>query len=331
MTLAGLLAVIALILGNDAMAVLEAIGAVGWGLLGVVMVRATIIAFAGAGWRQLVVPLSPGRPRVFLFIRWIREAINVLLPVASVGGDLVGGRILTFWGVPGGLAGASILVDLLLQACAQVLFTLAGFALLLAGNRGGDIATWVIVGLIAAAAGLGGFYIAQRFGLFDFFERLMLKAAARWPKASFGGELRLHQNIQAIYADRKAIIEAFLLHAIAWFIGTAEIWIALTCMGADPTIAESLVLESLGQAVRGAVFPVPGALGVQEGGFLLLGQLYGLSPEIALALSLVKRVPDVVLGVPGLVAWHILESRRVMGRQTPSPAAPPQPFLPPTE
>jgi hypothetical protein len=60
-------------------------------------------------------------------------------------------------------------------------------------------------------------------------------------------------------------------------------------------------------AVRGAAFAVPGALGAQEGGLIVLCAMFGIPPEAALALSLVKRIPDVVLGVPGLLAWQAME------------------------
>ena len=65
------------------------------------------------------------------------------------------------------------------------------------------------------------------------------------------------------------------------------------------------MLESLGQAVRAGAFAVPGALGVQEGGYVMLGRVVGLGPETALALSLAKRVRELVLGIPGLIAWQL--------------------------
>jgi uncharacterized membrane protein YbhN (UPF0104 family) len=68
-----------------------------------------------------------------------------------------------------------------------------------------------------------------------------------------------------------------------------------------------MLLESLGQAIRGAAFAIPGALGVQEGGYLLLAPLAGLSPETALALSLAKRARELLLGVPGLLYLHLAE------------------------
>ena len=54
---------------------------------------------------------------------------------------------------------------------------------------------------------------------------------------------------------------------------------------------------------------MPGALGVQEGGYIVICQVFGLSPEMAIALSLMKRLREVGLGVPGLLAWHRAEAR----------------------
>ncbi|MDX6769446.1 MAG: TIGR00374 family protein, partial [Elusimicrobiota bacterium] len=69
-------------------------------------------------------------------------------------------------------------------------------------------------------------------------------------------------------------------------------------------------LESLGQAVRAAAFAIPGALGVQEGGYLVLGGLLGIAPDTALALSLTKRFRELVLGLPGLLVWQLLPTPR---------------------
>ena len=35
---------------------------------------------------------------------------------------------------------------------------------------------------------------------------------------------------------------------------------------------------------------------------------------VAIALSLVKRVAELVLGLPGLLAWQLMERRLVLGR-----------------
>ena len=80
----------------------------------------------------------------------------------------------------------------------------------------------------------------------------------------------------------------------------------------------SLILESLASGVRGAAFMVPGALGAQEGGLVLFGALLGLPADLALAVSLTKRVRELALGLPGLVAWQWDEGRHWLsspGRQ----------------
>ena len=101
---------------------------------------------------------------------------------------------------------------------------------------------------------------------------------------------------------------------VGWFVGIGEVWLALYFLGQPVGLDEALMLEALGQAIRGAAFAIPGALGVQEGGFALLAPLVGLSMETGVAISLVKRVRELTLGVPGLMAWQVAESRIVSGR-----------------
>ena len=100
-----------------------------------------------------------------------------------------------------------------------------------------------------------------------------------------------------------------------WLVGAGEVWLALHFLGHPVTVAEALLLESLSQAVHSMAFLIPGAIGVQEGGFILLGQVIGLSPELALALSLVKRIRGLLIGVPALIAWQYAEGRRLWRRR----------------
>ena len=69
------------------------------------------------------------------------------------------------------------------------------------------------------------------------------------------------------------------------------------------------MVESLGQAIRALGFAIPGALGVQEGGYVLICGLFGVPASSALALSLIRRAREIALGVPGLAVWHWSEAR----------------------
>src|SRR5213078_3307255 len=90
-----------------------------------------------------------------------------------------------------------------------------------------------------------------------------------------------------------------------------EIWIALHAIGQHATWINALVLQSVILTIRSAMFPVPGALGVQEGGYVVIGNLLGIPGDAAFALSLIARVRELILGIPGLVAWQVIEARRV--------------------
>jgi putative membrane protein len=168
--------------------------------------------------------------------------------------------------------------------------------------------------MVIAAAALAGFFIVQRREGGRLVGALLRRAAGGREWLGVAAIERLYERLGAIYANRRGVAASAAIHMAVWFFGAVEVWVALYAMGHPVSISEAIVIESLGQAVRGAAFAVPGALGVQEGGFIALCALFGVPAGPALALSLVKRVPDLVLGLPGLLAWQSLEGRRVFGR-----------------
>jgi uncharacterized membrane protein YbhN (UPF0104 family) len=118
-----------------------------------------------------------------------------------------------------------------------------------------------------------------------------------------------------IYANLPRLAAAVLVHLAVWFVGVLEVFVALRLMGFPVSYGEALAIESVGQAVRAVGFLMPGALGVQEAGFIAVCALYGIPAPEALALSLVKRVPDITLGLPFLFAWHAHETKALMQRR----------------
>ncbi len=309
----GLALTIVLVVATGWADILAAVRSVGWWLLAITGVRLVELALAGIAWGCLLGNDVLRRPWLYVGVRLVRESINALLPVLQVGGDLVGGRLLTFRGVPAGPAAASVLVDILIQASTQFAFTAVGLVALVLTVGGGPVARWAGVGLLVFAPALLGFFLAQRYGLLRLVEGWLIRAGQRWPQASLGPGIRLHEAVQRVYRRPGRLLVSALVHLTGWFVCVAEVWIALAAMGHEPSLASALVIESLGQAVRGAAFAIPGALGVQEGGYVLVGALFGVPPSTAVALSLVKRVPDLATGIPGLLAWQVLETRRSLG------------------
>ncbi len=119
----------------------------------------------------------------------------------------------------------------------------------------------------------------------------------------------LYENLRRLYGSRARVGAALLIHLAGWVAGTVEVWVALNAMGYSISFLDALVIESLAQAVRGAAFVVPGAIGAQEGGLIALGALFGIPAEAALALSLVKRVADLAVGLPSLALWNLMERK----------------------
>ena len=97
-----------------------------------------------------------------MLLRFLREGGNVLLPFAQIGGDLVGARVLTFYGVAGALSAASVIADVLVQATTQFLFACLGLLVLVALGADDTLARLAALGLAIAALMLGGFFMAQR-------------------------------------------------------------------------------------------------------------------------------------------------------------------------
>jgi putative membrane protein len=310
--LIGLVAVSAVTMWSGLDAVAHAVASVGWGIALVVVVRAATISIAGVGW-WLLFP-AKARPQfgMCLVVRFIREAANVLLPVAQVGGDLIGAGLLTLYGVPGALAAASVIVDILMQAATQLLFGILGLVVLVGLGVDATLARIAAVGLGIAMVLLVAFYWAQRRGGQRLLQSVIGRLTSDRKWRVLGTIDAVYQHLTAIYAARSDLAASMVVHLTGWLLGVAEVLIVFACMGHPITLAEALVIESLLHAIRGAAFAIPGALGAQEGGLVLLCAMFDIPPEQAIALSLVKRAADLVLGIPGLIGWQMLEWGRLM-------------------
>lgn len=310
----GLVLAVAIIASQGFGAVAEAFAAVGYGIAIVTVLRAIALAGTGLGW-WIVFPRAAKCPlRVCVWVRMIREAINTLLPVAQVGGEIAGARLIALFGVPVGLAGATVLVDMLMQVVSLFLFVIVGVGFLAMYGVDDALVASMATGVSIMGVALAGFFVAQRFGGAKLIDRALMIAAEKLDWSSLANLATLHDNLVRIYADVPRFVLAMLVHLAVWFFGALEVQVALGLMGYPASYVDAVVIESLTQAVRAAGFLVPGALGVQEAGFVAVCAVFGIPAPEALALSLVKRVPELVLGPPFLFAWHAHEAKALLRR-----------------
>jgi putative membrane protein len=311
----GLIAAIALFGYYGFADVVAAVTAATWGIALIVLFHVVPLVTDTIAWRWLLPPSYRGRLLDLLWMRWVSESVNNLLPAAQVGGNLVRARLAAQRGVPAPDAGASIVVDLTTSVLTLIAFGTLGALLLF--PRHAQESAGLLLGLAISATLVCAFYVLQRLGLFARVSRRAMRfiGRGRW-NGLVGSATALDAAIASIYARRGDVLASCAWAFGAWLLGAGEIWLALYFLGVTVGPVEAVILESLIQALRSAAFPVPGALGVQEGGFVLLGTTLGIAPETALALSLVKRVRELLLGVPGLIVWQIAEGRHWLRNRT---------------
>lgn len=303
----GLAALIGLTVWFGIGPVTQAFVSAGWATLLVIVARIVAVVVAGFGWWLLFpTDLRPDL-RLCVALRFVREATNALLPLAQIGGDFIGARCLALRGVRGTVAAASVIVDVLMQAATQLAFAIVGFVLLMAMG-GHSVLQWPIaIGLAFAVPMLGTSLLLQGARGQRVTKRLLSLVAGERQWRVFGAIDELFAQLDRFYGFRRGLFRSGFWHLAGWFVGATEVWIGLHFMGYPIDFAQAVVVESLMHAVRGAAFAVPGALGAQEGALILLCALFGVPPEAAIALSLIKRVPDLILGVPGLLTWQAIE------------------------
>jgi putative membrane protein len=301
----GLAVMVLLVIREGAQSIMSLLGHAGWPLLLLVPLHAGPLLLDVMGWRALI----PGRSRirVLFLIASIREAINRLLPVANVGGELVGINLLARQGIGGTTAATSVIVETLLILVAQYLFLTLGVACLL-HITGSIKATGAL--LVAVAGGLPVILLLMwllRSGAF-------FKAIDRLASRMLGSNDKTSGVLSKLAHLDIAIRELTTAHgrlarAIAWQLaglisGCSETWLALRWLGHPLSLAAALALESLTIAARSLVFVAPAGLGVQEAGLIGVGHVLGLGSDVAIALSLAKRMREILFGLPALAAWQ---------------------------
>jgi putative membrane protein len=309
-----------LVLATGWRAVFSAAAAVGWGGFAVVCLCAlALFGLLGAAWYVLQPAASAGGIWVFVRARMVRDSAAEVLPFSQFGGIALGVRAAVLQGVRAPLAAASMIVDVTTEMVAQIAYAALGVALLATraprGSLTAEITRGTFIGLAIATIAAALFVAAQRRGL---------RAAGRLaaPLLERLGEAGTTAGamLDAIYRAPARVTLSLILHFAGWIGNGVAGWVGLRLIGAHVDLAAALGIESLLYAMRSAAPFVPNALGVQEAAYAVLAPLFGVSVEFALALSLLKRARDILLGVPVLMLWQAAEGRRALAEAVSSAA-----------
>jgi putative membrane protein len=313
--LAGLAAATVLVAWQGLGTVAAAMGALGAGIILLPAIYAPHIAGAAASWGLL---FAPGRRPPFLVVLravWIGLSVETLLPAASLGAEAAKARLLMHSGVRAGEAAGSVVADMTVQAMVLAFWALAGIGALVSARAEAGLVWAAAAGAALLAAAIGGLLLAQRAGLFGLLARAtgrVIGAARR--QLVIDGAARLDARIRAIYDRPHRVVLACAIRCASRALLIAELWLVAELMGHPIAVGEAVMLVGIIGALRAATMVVPGGWGVQEGGFVLLGGLIGLAPDLALAMSLATRARELIVCLPALAVWQVLEGRKLRVR-----------------
>ncbi|HZZ10860.1 MAG TPA: lysylphosphatidylglycerol synthase domain-containing protein [Paraburkholderia sp.] len=311
--LAGLLVSLWLVWRGNPGAVFGALRVAGFGLVAAALAHVLPMLANACDWRSLIHRARrPGIGRM-LHLVWVRESVNCMLPVARIGGEVVSFRLLRRCGVRPSTAIGSIVVDMQLTVISQLIFTMVGMGFLFAHAESGALrlASQLAWGVVVLTPLLVLFALVQHASPFERLSRALNRLTGGKLAALVGQSAQIDEAIRRIWRRRGVVLRyLFFWQPLQCVLTSLEIWLALVFLGAPVTLVQAVVIESLIQALSSAAFFVPGGLGVQEGGFILIGGAMGLEPSLCLALAGARRIRDLLIFVPGLIAWQFAESAK---------------------
>jgi len=307
----------ALVVKDGYRGILSTLELAGWGLLWLVPIRAAALALDARGWWLMLRPGDPKHRAGWGFLTWVanvRDGVSNLLPVARVGGDLLGIRLVMMRGLGGAAVTASVLVEISITLINQFLFALLGLVLLVDRIRPDPLLLRLTIGVSLALPLALSLLALLRYGsVFQRLRRALKNVLGGDGKLTslLGDAAVLDDEIRVLCGRMTRLIRCGLWQLAGMLVGAVEIWFTLKLLHHPVGLVTPLILESLTQALRQIGFAVPAGLGVQEAAFVMLGGMLGLSGDLALSLALARRLRELACGIPMILSWQWVEGRRL--------------------
>ncbi len=291
--------------------VIAVVGRIGWPAFGLIVSwQIMLFVILGIAWDVITPARSVRRLWVLVWGRMVRDASANCLPFSQVGGFVFGARAVTLHGVAWQTATASTVVDVTAEFLAQIAFACIGLGILLARQPGTGLAVPVEIGLGLAVMACFGFIWVQK-GAAPLFARLGRRIAGKWFNNAEERVEILQAEMGLIYGHTGRLAMGFLIHLVCWIGSGASGWITYRALGVPVDFDDAMAIEALLSAATALTFLVPVNAGVQEAGYAGLGAIFGISPDLSLGVSLIRRARDIAVGVPILLTWQFVEMRRL--------------------
>lgn len=303
-----------LILVTGPAVLLADLRAIGWALGLVIVLELMVDAANTMGWRYTFPPHERRVSFASLFlVRLAGTAFNQVLPAATLGGEPIKAMLLRP-ALPLSSTLASVVTAKLTYSLAQAIFVLGGFAV---AFRLLDLPAVflraLVIALLLMLLGLAGFHWLQRRGLFAGAARVShaLGLPKHWLERVERAASSLDAHIRDFHVSRP---RDFAL-SIAWHLtglacGVVQVYVLLCWLDLPADPVKCFAIEAFALLVQAATFFVPGGIGVQEGGKVLIFTALGLPAKAGLSVGVAFRLNQIVGIALGLASYAFLQSRR---------------------
>ncbi|HKS36624.1 MAG TPA: flippase-like domain-containing protein [Verrucomicrobiae bacterium] len=282
----------------------EALGNLGWLAFLVPLPYILVYAVDTLAW-SFSFPTQPAVSFWRLFvIRWSGESLNNVLPTASIGGEALKVYLLGKRGVSVTQATSSAVISKTVQTIGQFVFISTAslvFILAFPGNSSLRLGMgFVLAGGLSIIA--GSLWLQSR-GLFQSLLAVAarLRFRPRWVGQRRARVERIDSEIAGFYgAHRSRFLRCAATYLTGWFLDTLEIFLVAFLVGAPIHWWQALIVEAFTSVAKALGMWIPGSLGVQESGIVLIGRASGLADPFCLAYALIRRGREAVFA---LVGW----------------------------
>lgn len=261
---------------------------------------------ASLAWLDLHKILTTGAPpsvwRLFI-IRLQAQAVNLVVPSGSVGGEVV--RVSLLSRHKSQLAGttSAVVLDKIADGVSGVAFSLFGVLLALGHEVDRTLIILLGVGLLGSVVGLP----------------LVVRRMGSYLRQS---DSKLATSLTPIL-DTPGLVSTGFYRALGWHIlervlNAGEIYLAMLAVGLDIGVVDAIFVAAVMTAYGLVFFFVPGQVGAHEAGVVAAFGTLGLPATTGLTVALVRRGRQLILIGVGTLVFFFCERKTPVSR---APAA----------
>jgi glycosyltransferase 2 family protein len=249
------------------------------------------------------------RFRTLLRIRWCGESLNNLVPSAYVGGEALKVLLLRSHGITASEATTSAVISKSAQTLAQLIFILLASVLFLSMQRRepGIHSGLLLICLLGSLAVAGLFWIQSR-GTFRMLIALSQKLRIKLQslESRKAKLLEIDATIAAFYRKNpEQFYRSTALYLCGWMIDTAEIYLVAHLLGMPIFWSQAIVVEAFTGVAKALGMWIPGSLGVQESGIVLMGRLTGLPDALSATYAVIRRARELIFAAAGMLLLYL--------------------------